>query len=81
MNELHEDMGWSDPWFDDEEVAVAVVEAMMLVPVGQCDEHGWQVVTGFGSGPGFTGAPISWWSFGCGCNDADTSADTLEAVR
>jgi hypothetical protein len=58
-----------------------VLELMMNRPVASCDEHGWVTVTEHSSGPGFTGAPIYWWTLSCGCSDNDTSADNLDAAR
>lgn len=55
-----------DPEFDDTKVICFEHEA----PVEAC-----------GSNPGFTGAPIFWVRFTCGCVDADDSMDTLDWVR
>lgn len=42
--------------------------------------HSWQLVTTWGRTPGFTGAPIWFWSLACGCDLADTSRDNLGAA-
>jgi hypothetical protein len=42
---------------------------------------GQQVVISSGAGPGFTGAPIYWWTLACGHQDVDLDEDTLDAVR
>lgn len=47
----------------------------------ECLIHGMQRVVDQGSGPGFTGARIHWWTLACGCQQADTTADNLGAAE
>jgi hypothetical protein len=73
------DFGW-----DQEEEGLALLEVLMNAPLTVCEmdpDHGYVIVTEAGSGPGFTGATISWWTMSCGCTDSDHSRDNLEAAR
>lgn len=47
----------------------------------ECETHGMQDVVESVTVPGFTGAPISFWTLACGCQKANLTADSAEAVR
>ena len=81
MTAIDEFMSYEDEWFTDQDVGEQVLTVMMNVPIATCERHGPVQVVKSDSGPGFTGAPISWWELSCGCGDVDTSRDTLEAAR
>lgn len=79
MNRPLEFDEWGFTW---EDKCLQLLELWMGVPLTFCFDHDeYAQVVDAGSGPGFTGARISWWSLSCGCGDADTSRDNLEAAR
>lgn len=64
-----------------EEIALALFEAMTGLVAWWCDRcDAYRLLLDGGVSRGFTGAPISFATLGCGHVDADLSADTLEAA-
>ncbi len=53
----------------------------VIADVEECPDHGLEPVTDRGSGPGYTGRAIWWWTFSCGRTEMDASNDTSEVVR
>lgn len=72
-----------DPgWYDPSEVGEQLLSTLLQAPVTYCPKHHtYTTVTSQGSGPGFTGCRIYWWTLACSCTGSDLTADSLEAVR
>lgn len=63
-------------------MGMQVLANLMNLPLEWCDAHSVaMIILEEGHGPGFSGAPIFWAKFSCGCEYFDGSQDTLAACE